>query len=347
MIQARIKQQPDDFHVEELPAYGPSGDGEHLFLWIEKRDVSPGWLLNRLSRYFGVKKRDIGVAGNKDRRAVTRQWVSLPAEAAGGKPPGELTGSLDDGIRVLEAGLHGNKLRTGHLKGNRFRILLREMTMPAGPAAVQIDERLQQFVQSGVPNYFGEQRFGRDRQTIELGLDLLRGEKQAKKKVSGNRYLRRMAVSALQAELFNRVLASRLEQGWFDRVQQGDVMKRTDSGGEFRVDSAREVESVQQRLNDGQVAITGPLFGPRMTRPSGPAWQLESGVLEREAIELDDFSIFGKLARGARRPLTVWLNGGAVEAGRDERGEYVALSFELPPGSYATVVLDELVDKAV
>src|SRR5437867_4499238 len=162
----RIKVVPEDFEVEEIPAYAPSGTGDFLYLWIEKRDMGAEFFTRHIARRLDIPVREIGVAGMKDRRAVTRQMVSVPASAT--ERIADLNG---DGLRVLSVNRHSNKLRTGHLHGNRFRILVRDATAP---------ERLEPIVnrlkQDGLPNFYGPQRFGRDGETLHWGLALLRQE---------------------------------------------------------------------------------------------------------------------------------------------------------------------------
>lgn len=130
-----LKEQPEDFVVEEIPAYEPSGAGEHLFLWVEKRDVAGEDLLRHVARRLAILSQDIGMAGVKDRRAITRQWVSVPARCE------PTIAEIDSGqIRVLRAVRHGNKLRTGHLRGNRFSIRVRNASEEAAHRAARVAE---------------------------------------------------------------------------------------------------------------------------------------------------------------------------------------------------------------
>ena len=163
-----LKQQPGDFEVEEIPAYLPNGAGEHLFLWIEKTGITTEQLTKHLVRTLRISNRDIGVAALKDRQAIARQFISVPA-----KCQEHLAAVESPEVRVLTATLHQNKLRTGHLRGNRFSILLRDVLPDAAETALRIASRLQE---SGVPNYFGEQRFGSAGETSDLGFALLKGE---------------------------------------------------------------------------------------------------------------------------------------------------------------------------
>lgn len=167
----RFKTSCEDFVVEEIPTYLPGGSGEHLFLWIEKTDVSAGYLLDSVARTLKVSTRDIGVAGQKDRRAVTRQFLSVPQTC---KPQLSELETID-GVQLLAVTAHGNKLRTGHLTGNRFEILLRptDESPIASNAADSVRERLKQLEETGFPNYFGPQRFGHEGKTVEDGIRFL------------------------------------------------------------------------------------------------------------------------------------------------------------------------------
>lgn len=322
-----LKQEPEDFQVTEIPAYEPCGAGEHLFLYIEKRDVSADFLKGHLARALGCSRDDIGMAGLKDRQAVTRQWVSVPATCA--DHIHEIGTNL---IQLLSHNLHTNKLKTGHLKGNQFGILIRD-TLEVN------DDGLQQLLdavnQMGVPNYYGEQRFGHDGETLELGLALLRGDKvPADIPRPKRKFLTRLAVSAVQSEIFNRVLAARIKSEQLHRVQTGDVMQVVESGGLFVV----EDEAVEQaRFDNREIVPTGPMCGPKMKSPQAAALDAELAVLEEMELRPEHFRTFKKLTPGARRPFIIWPQG--LEADRVDSG--VRFQFELPRGAYATVVLRE------
>jgi tRNA pseudouridine13 synthase len=322
-----LKTQPDDFLVEEIPAYEPCGTGEHLFLWLEKQDVAGEDLVRHLARRLAVLSHDVGVAGVKDRRAITRQWVSVPArcEAA--------IGQIDsDRIRVLRAVRHGNKLRTGHLRGNRFSILLRNVDEAAGDRAAHVAEVIGRL---GFPNYFGAQRFGQDQQTLQLGLDLVTA-----KVLPGSipparrRFLLRMSLSAVQSALFNAVLAARLREGRLFNVLLGDVMQVAASGGLFNV---QEPAAEQQRYDVRETVLTGPLFGPKMIATQGEASACEEAVLAEWNLSPTDFRRFAKLTSGSRRPLLVRPENLVI---RGEKKD-LRIDFELPSGSYATSLLRE------
>jgi len=336
-----LKATPQDFVVEEVPAYLPGGDGEHLFLWIEKTDVPADELVRHLSRALGVPRDEIGVAGLKDRRAVTRQFVSAPARAEA------RVGQIDtDGIRVLEAKRHTNKLKTGHLKGNQFSILVRPDgggdtptgSFPPLAAAEPIVARLRDY---GTPNYYGEQRFGIGGETADLGFALLRGKKTARDIPAHKRkWLLRLALSAAQSDLFNLALADRLRRGELRTVLAGDVMRKTDSGGLF---VAEDVPTEQARLDAGETQVTGPIFGPKMTLPRGEPAEREAAVLASSGLPEKAFETYAKLTSGTRRPYLIAVPDLAVV----EEPDGLRFTFTLPPGAYATVVLREVMKPTV
>lgn len=329
--EATLKQHPEDFVVEEIPAYEPSGSGEHLLLWVRKRDVSTEQLRAALAKGLGVPSREIGIAGNKDKRAVTRQWVSVPGTAET-----SLGAFTSDDIQVLESARHGNKLRTGHLRGNRFDILLR-----AESGHVNIDaceHQLQRLRTIGFANYYGTQRFGRG-ETLQLGLDIIAGRRsrRAVTRAKG-RTVFRLALSAVQSAVFNTVVAERVGRGLEATVLPGDVLMFRDRRTHFRTeDPAAE----QQRVDAGELVITGPIFGPKMTAASNEAAELEQSALA--AMELDDevFSRYPKMTVGTRRPLLRWPG----DLSWQFESEGLRVQFTLDSGTYATVFLRELVQR--
>ncbi len=316
------KAVPEDFEVEEVPAYPPSGEGEHLFLWVEKRGRATPEVASALAHHFAVPERDVSYAGLKDRQAVTRQLFCLPAKAE------PLAASfLDPDVRLLWWRRHKNKLKTGHLSGNRFVVRLRGVRDFAAAAAV-----LTRLAARGVPNAFGDQRFGAADDNAGFGKLLLQGRKLPR---APDRFRRRLFLSAYQSLLFNRLLAARLSAGTWDRALAGDVLKKHDTGGEF-VCADPAVD--QPRVERFEVSPAGPMFGPKMTAAAGEVAAAEGALLSAEGLKLEVFERGRGETEGARRPYRVPL--GQVEQVRE--GEDLKLAFSLPRGSYATVVLREL-----
>ncbi len=322
-----LKQQAEDFCVEEIPAYTPCGEGEHLFLWIEKRGLSSEQLSRHVARQLGVKSGDVGMAGMKDRQAVTRQFISVPATAEG-----RVAAVDSEQVRVLDARRHGNKLRTGHLRGNRFEIVVRGVEASAADPARRIARGI---VEHGFANYYGEQRFGRDRETLDIGLRLLRGEiGQRDLPRERRRFLLRLSLSAVQSYLFNRCVAERIREGLFRQVVEGDVMQKVDSGGPF---VAVDVAVEQRRFEAGETVISGPLFGPKMRQPQGEAARREAQLLAAHGLSEDHFRAFPKLTSGTRRPILI--RPAAIDV--EPHADGLLLRFTLPPGCYATMLLRE------
>lgn len=313
----RLRLTPEDFRVEEVPAYGLSGEGEHLYLHLEKTGHTTAHVVRELSAQLGVRDRDVGVAGLKDRHAVTTQWVSVPARFEE-----RLSTFAMDGVRVLATGRHTNKLGLGHLRGNRFVVRVREAPGTAGTAAAT----LALLAARGVPNYFGPQRFGLKGLNAEEGLRVLRGESRLR-----DPRVRRFLTTSVQSLVFNRFLSLRLARGLFDRLIAGDMAKKHDTGGVFLVeDPAAE----SPRAERSEVSATGTLFGKK-AKPL----TLDAGELEREALSAFGLTpeVFAS-RRGDRRLTRVFLE--AAEVRPEEDGFVVA--FTLPRGSFATSVLREL-----
>ncbi|GAB4149821.1 MAG: tRNA pseudouridine(13) synthase TruD [Planctomycetaceae bacterium] len=327
-IGGEIKKIPEDFFVEEIPAYLPCGQGEHLFLFIEKRNVSAEQLTQHLASVLSISPRDIGMAGLKDRYAVTRQWVSVPARCQS-----RLSAIEAEDIHLLESSLHTNKLKTGHLKGNRFRLLIRTILPDARKHSEQIRQRI---LQIGFPNYFGSQRFGKNLQTLQTGMDLLRGKMNVEAiPFRRRRFLLRLSLSAAQSWLFNHSLANRISVGDATLVHVGDVMQVTQSGGLFVAENAA---AEQARLEQGETAITGPLFGPKMKSPHGLPLTQETKVLEAFQLERSDFLRFKKITQGTRRPLLMRPKQFSLQ----QNPEGILADMELPRGVYATMLMREL-----
>jgi tRNA pseudouridine13 synthase len=318
---------PDRFQVEELPAYPPAGAGTHTFLLLEKRGLTTFDAIARIAAAFGVPARDVGYAGMKDKQATTRQWLSVP----GLDPERALALSAAD-LRVLAAARHPHKLRLGHLRGNRFELVL---TGPAGDADVAtLRARFDELGARGVPNRYGEQRFGADAANAARGLDLLRGARHERDKRK-----RKLMLSALQSAVFNRALELRATRGPLTDVILGDVLKKTDTGGLF-VSTEPEVD--QRRVDAGELDPTAPLPGAREIEPppGTPARALEDEAIAAVGATREDFARGGRDLPGARRPVLLRLADASFseEPSADPGARAVRLRFTLPAGGYATVV---------
>lgn len=320
----RLKAAPEDFRVEERPAYLPAGSGPHLYLLVEKRGLTTREAVRRLSRALGVPDRDAGWAGLKDRAAVTTQWLSFPVAR---DPDAASLGS--DGLRVLQASRHQNKLRPGHARGNRFTVVVRGGDLGRAQACAGA------LAAAGLPNYFGPQRFGAGGETAALGRALLSPDPSPEARRAGrDRFLRRLALSAFQSLLFNRWLAARIADGLFATALAGDLLKKLDTGGVFLCE---DPAADGPRVARFEVSPAGPMFGHKLKAAAGEPAAREARLLEAEGLTLPEFARGGGEAEGTRRAarLPVALALSPVEDG------YQA-AFELPSGSYATVVMREL-----
>lgn len=318
----RIRAQIEDFVVTEVPAYTPSGEGEHLYVLVEKRGRTTREVFDHMQRELRIPEKAIGVAGLKDKHALTRQWFSLPARYEERLP------QLEElpGVRVLETGLHTNKLGVGHLRGNRFEIVVRDV----GPNAfLRAQAILEQLAQKGVPNYYGPQRFGIGGRNPLRGYELV-----TRGKGRGRPWLKKFLIGSLQSLLFNDWLALRLERGLYDRVVRGDIAKKHATRGEFLVENP-EVEN--PRAAALEISATGPLHGRKYYEAQDEARRLEDEVLAAYTLTRDSF----KARKGARRPLRFPLEEARVE--EVETG--LKLSFFLPKGAYATALLREVMKK--
>lgn len=323
-IGGRIKVEPEDFEVEEIPAYEPSGGGDFLYLWVEKRDMGAEYFTRQVAKRLGIVAGEVGTAGLKDRHAVTRQWVSVPAAVEA-----NLAQLEGDGIRVLQLSRHTNKLRPGHLHGNRFRVLVRDVAANETDVTAII-ERLKQH---GLPNFYGAQRFGRDAETLRLGLALLRGETPERK--VRNPFLKKLALSAVQSALFNHYLGRRLLDALLRTVLPGDVMAKVPFGGMF---VAEDMEREQARFEAREIVSAGPIVGRKTFPAAGVAAEREAATLAACQLSPSQFAGFGKLLQGTRRHNLVYVDDLAWEKTTDG----LRLTFTLPAGSYATVLLREI-----
>jgi tRNA pseudouridine13 synthase len=331
----RFTPSPERFVVEEIAAYEPSGEGEHTFLWVEKRGLTTPEAVKRLARLLDVDARDVGYAGLKDRHAVTRQWMSVPRV-----DPERARAIAEPELAVREARRHGNKLRTGHLRGNRFEVVV---TVDAGDDALErLRARLERLAAEGVPNRFGAQRFGAAGDNAAAGLAVLRGERRER-----DARVRRLLLSAAQSAVFNRALELRAAApGGLRGVLAGDVLQKVTSGGLFVTE---DTAVDQRRVDAGELAITGPMPGGREKEPppGTPARAVEDQALSGAGATREDFARAGRDLPGARRPYLVPLTLGEPpvqpEPALAGPGEVaVRLRFSLPAGAYATVVIAAL-----
>ncbi|MCH7479501.1 MAG: tRNA pseudouridine(13) synthase TruD [SAR324 cluster bacterium] len=325
-----LRTVPEDFQVEELPAYPASGSGEHLLVQVEKRGISTWEAILRLSRVLGLPRQAAGHAGLKDAFAVARQWLSFQTPA--NPSPAELERS---GLKILTVDRHRNKLRPGHLRGNRFRIVIRGGEQPAGFA-----ELAEKLLREGFPNYFGPQRVGANGRNAEAGKELLRAGFPAPNRLNRNRFL----TNAYQASLFNSLLAKRLaETGSLAEMLPGDLAVLHASRGFFSV-TEEDLEAARNRAAVGEISPSAPLFGYKVPLAQGLPGQWEQALLAAEGLSLADFRQKGKRLspKGERRPVRAFPVGLEWECTEVDGLPSIIARFTLGPGVYATSLLREL-----
>lgn len=315
-----IRSRLEDFVVTEIPKYVPNGQGPHAYAFVEKRGLTTDDLVSHL-RSEGVSTKDVGVAGRKDKYAVTRQWISVPGDSE------HALGTLDDldGVTVLEISRHQNKLRIGHLAGNRFRILVRS---PVNDWQTRAEPILKYLTQRGLPNYFGPQRFGHFNSNVVDAMRLLRGDN-----VPGGRRLHTLFLSALQSHLFNWILKSRIESGFYEQVLEGDRAQKHDTGGMFLVN---EVAKECERAAKLEISAALPLYGRKLRSVAGKPGRLGQEILNHFGISQADIRLLGL---GTWRISRVRVNDLSLQ----EEADGYTVGFTLPSGSYATCLLRELV----
>lgn len=396
-IGGTIKQRPEDFTVTELPLYEPCGSGEHLYLYVERVGMTTMDVIRRMAKALNIKERSISYAGLKDRRALTRQHFSIHMAGLKLKDHHVLRKLQDQPFKVLWGERHNNKLRRGHLAGNLFEISIRDVEPTAVIRAKTILDKL---VKQGIPNYFGEQRFGYLYQNHLVGralikrdfqgaLDLLLGnatetehastfearqaydegdykkafalwprglhhERQALSALARGSSLnkaiysiaeqqRKFFGSAVQSYLFNQVLQQRVIDGTFNQLLAGDLAMKHENQSVFAVnaDEAALENQEQGRARQGEISPSGPMWGSDLLLAQDIPGKMENDVLANFDIPQEQIQTC-PLTHGSRRSLRLLLNDPQITGGVDEHGSFVRLQFELGKGSFATVLLREL-----
>ena len=309
LFSASIRTTASEFDVSEELGFEFSADGEHDYLYLEKTGANTEWVSRQLARHAGVPVRDVGYSGLKDRHAVTRQWFSVPCWSAPDWNQLEV-----DGIRVLDQQRHNRKLRRGAHRANRFRIVLRGVL----PEASALDERLEVIGALGVPNYFGEQRFGRGGSNIALAGAWSQGKRLP-------RHKRSIAISTARSYLFNQVLDARVGDQTWNRLAAGDVANLDGSGSVFSVDQLDD--DLTQRCNAMDIHPTGPMYGEG-TSPS--------------VVPAGHESWLKALTNARVKPAHRSLRLRVVDLEWSTGADSLVLCFALGRGAFATSVLREI-----
>lgn len=330
----QLRNHPEDFEVEECFEVEFSNDGEFDWLWIEKRGENTAFVAKQLARLAGVQERSVTYSGLKDRHALTRQWFCVHLPGKHGRDWQDCqdwqisSGCKENdfaGWRVRRAGRHRQKLRIGSHRSNRFTLNIKNIDGDVS----RLTEQMSQVAQ-GIPNYFGEQRFGRGAGNLDAALNWAKGDSHPP------RQQRSLYLSSARSYLFNQVLAVRLANGSWNQALAGEVFCLRDSGSVF---TAEIDETIQQRIEQGDIHPSGPLFG----KPGKV--QVEAAVLALEESVFAHCPAFCELLRAnglnaERRSLRVLPK----DFEPCLQGDQLRLSFSLPRGCFATALVRELVD---
>lgn len=322
-IGGKIKLAPKDFVVSEILPWPISGQGDYLYLYIEKTDVSHRDLLQRIAKVLDIEERDIGYAGQKDKAAITRQWISVPKSSEA-----ESRKIRNDAITILERGYHHVPLRRGELKANEFDIVLHDIDPDSSQHVSPLTLAIDRF---GLANFYGAQRFSEFDTLIQLGLLILMRKEKFRED-----WRHRFALSVVQSMLFNEYIIARNSLGNLKLAMAGDLVASRYGGlstlrdpGIFRVD---------------QHILTGPMFGARCTAPVGDALKLEDQILETWGLKRSSWSHVANECPGTRRSLIMQPQNLTTHV---ESKTSLRLTFALPAGSYATVLLAEYTEKPI
>lgn len=324
-ISGIIRTHAEDFCVDEIPAFVADGHGEHVLLHIKKENTNTDWLAGQLARFVDVPKKDVSYAGLKDRNAVTTQWFSI---RLAGKAEPDWSLFSQDNIQIIEHVRHQRKIRRGALKGNRFKLIIRDLNGDLD----KLEQRLQLISELGVPNYFAEQRFGRDDANLQQAEAMFSGKRIK------DRNKRSMYLSAARSFLFNLILSQRVQNNNWNQPIVGDAMQLSGSNSFFCTELIDN--DIRQRMEQGDIHPTAVLWGKGTLATQHDAKQIE----ERIILAHPEFEK-GLIKMGleqSRRALRLCVDSIEWQVNRDEK--ILELSFNLPAGSYATSVLREIVN---
>jgi tRNA pseudouridine13 synthase len=320
-LSGRMRAEPEDFLVDELIGFSATGAGEHWLVHIEKRAANTAWALRRLASFAGVAERELGYAGMKDRHAVARQYFSVPAKKGVAL---DWSSFSDPDVRILSALRHARKIQRGALQGNRFVLTIRDV---AGDRAAA-GQVLAAIAAAGVPNYFGEQRFGRGGANVDKARALFAGRRFERNE-------RSILLSAARSEIFNAVLAARVEAATWDQAQAGDVFQldgRSAIFGPELIDAA-----LRERVARGEIHPTGPLWGRGTLRSADAVAELETAI----GAAHSDLAAGVEAAGMEQERRALRIRPGALTSAW-LADDVLRVEFSLPAGAYATSTLREL-----
>ena len=326
-----IRSCPEDFQVDEIQQFTPSGKGEHVWLHIQKTGENTDWVAGLLAKIAEVPRKDVSYAGLKDRNAVTTQWFSV--QMPGREAPDWQT-QLPKSIKVLEEKRHDRKLKRGALEGNSFKLIIREFE---GEEA-ELKESVEHIKEQGIPNYFGEQRFGFYDETHNCGSNIRKAEQWFKGEFKvKSRPKRSIYLSAARSWIFNYILSERVKQGTWNQAVEGDVFMINHSKSCFYEEVDKEIIA---RIDKKELHPTGVLWGRGRSLTKGAAAALEKEVSERFSILCEGLERNG--LKQERKALRLNVDDLAYTYKRSDNLSTVTLEFTLPAGAYATAVLAEI-----
>jgi len=326
-IGGRIRARPEDFRVEEIAQYQPTGKGSHLYVNITKKNKTTRQVQKKIAEIFNLRPQNIGTAGLKDKNAITTQTFSILFEkndVSAEDAVKRIDGKME--VEVNWAKFHTNKFRAGHLLGNRFTITISDIRIPRRKAFERATLIAEQIHLHGMPNYYGDQRLGRRGKNVLEGWEILNGEKRFK-----DRWLSKLLVASYQSYLCNRYIAERVRRGLFDKLLLGDIAKKHETGGIFWVN---DLKVDQPRFESKEISFTAPIFGYKMSHPLDESAKLETEIFEESGMSMKTFKrmkITGTRRFGRLAP--------EIEITENQRG--IQLDFMLHKGAFATTLLRE------
>ncbi|PJG83866.1 tRNA pseudouridine(13) synthase TruD [Caviibacterium pharyngocola] len=317
---ARLKAECRDFIVKENLGYEISGEGEFVAVKVRKTDYNTLFVAEKLAQFVGISAKNVGYAGLKDKKAITEQWFSLQMP---GKPTPDFSRFQIEGIEILAVTRHNRKIRIGSLAGNAFEIRLRDVQEPE-----ELNARLENIRENGFPNYFTEQRFGKEGNNLIQALRWAKGEITVKDRKKRSFYL-----SAARSEIFNLTVSDRITQQLIHRVLPQDILQLQGSHSWFKADENEDLNTLQVRLKNRDILLTAPLIGDNLQSAN----ERENAII-RAYEELHRLMQKERM-KAMRRPMLCY----AENLTWHFDGHDLLLQFYLPAGSYATALVRELV----
>ncbi|MGB6681982.1 MAG: tRNA pseudouridine(13) synthase TruD [Candidatus Bathyarchaeia archaeon] len=328
-VGGQLRLTPRHFIVEEIPLYEPNGEGPHLYINITKEGLTTKEIQEKLAVLFNCLNSDIGYAGLKDKHARTTQTFSVLLGNVDNNSINDMVQQIKGHLPVIInwAKLHRNKLKPGHLLGNRFTIKVTNTNLNATKSLEYAQEIADHLKKNGVPNFFGPQRFGFDGENIQKGIKIIQG-----KNLGIDPWLRRFLISSYQSYLCNRYLTNRLKSDNYYRILMGDIAKKYSTGGLFQV---KDPQKEQSRYENHEISFTSPIYGSKMWDATGPAGKLEEEILNEAEITLQQFDYLK--IKGTRRLGRLLITDLNVSLENQD----LLVEFFLPKGAFATTVLRE------